>query len=175
MSDIRSISKRLSYWLRHRPDAARLELDQAGWADLAAVRQALGRDSDRLAEVIATNDKQRFELSPDGSRIRARQGHSVPVELDWPNADPPKHLYHGTVERFLAAIRLEGLKPMNRHHVHLSPDPQTAAAVGARRGKAVILKVEAAALAATGQPFFLTANGVWLTGGVPPQFLSDAG
>jgi putative RNA 2'-phosphotransferase len=171
MSDDRSISKRLSYWLRHRPDAAGLELDSAGWTDVAAVRRALGPDADRLAEVVATNDKQRFEFSTDGARIRARQGHSRAVELGWPRVDPPELLYHGTVERFLPAIRSEGLKPMNRHHVHLSPDRQTAAAVGARRGTPVVLVVQAGKLAASGQPFFLTANLVWLTERVPPEYL----
>ncbi len=60
---------------------------------------------------------------------------------------------------------------MKRHHVHLSPDAATAAMVGARRGKPVVLTVRAAVLAATGQPFFLTANRVWLTSCVSPEYL----
>jgi putative RNA 2'-phosphotransferase len=173
--DIKRISKRLSYWLRHAPQAAGLTLDDSGWTGVDEVLAALGRgapmDRAGLEQVVAENDKQRFEISADGCRIRARQGHSVAVEADWPQADPPALLYHGTVERFVDAIMVEGLKPMARHHVHLSPDRQTARVVGARRGKPVVLEVEAGRLAETGQPFFRSGNGVWLTSHVPPGFL----
>ena len=170
----RHLSKTLAYWLRHRPDTASLTLDAQGWTDVRSVLTGLGKagiacDMQRLVEVIDTNDKQRFELSPDGQRIRARQGHSVTVTLDWPRKRPPALLYHGTVERFLGAILAAGLRPMRRHHVHLSPDIETARRVGSRRGKAIVLSVRAAELDRRGQPFFLTSNGVWLTAEVPPD------
>jgi putative RNA 2'-phosphotransferase len=81
-------------------------------------------------------------------------------------------LYHGTVARFLPAIRAEGLKPGNRVHVHLSADEATAAMVGARRGHPVILAIDAARMHAAGHEFFRAANGVWLTASVPPAFIS---
>lgn len=170
------LSKMLSYWLRHRPDAAGLRIDEQGWTDVDAVLAALARSGspagpEQLRTMIVSNDKQRFELSPDGRRIRARQGHSVSVTLDWPSAVPPDLLYHGTVERKLEAILAEGLRPMRRHHVHLSPDLETAMNVGARRGMPVILAVKARELHASGTPFFLTANNVWLVEAVPPQFI----
>jgi putative RNA 2'-phosphotransferase len=174
------LSKLLSLWLRHRPEAAGLALDEAGWADVDAVLAALAASGmtggrGRLEQVIATNDKQRFELSADGTRIRARQGHSVSVALDWPRRDPPPLLYHGTAARFLPAILTEGLKPMKRHHVHLSPDEETARKVGARRGPPAILRVASGRMAAAGEPFFLTANGVWLTARVAPEYIEVAG
>jgi putative RNA 2'-phosphotransferase len=176
MTDAKMISKTLSLWLRHKPDAANLTLDEAGWTDTDSVLAAMAAkridcDWERLLFVVETSDKQRFELSADGARIRARQGHSVEVALDWPQVAPPEWLYHGTVDRFLPAIRAEGLQPMRRHHVHLSPDAATATIVGNRRGDAVILTVRAGALAAAGQAFFLTSNGVWLTDHVPPDHL----
>ncbi|MES2057035.1 MAG: RNA 2'-phosphotransferase [Pseudomonadota bacterium] len=178
MADDRAISKTLSYWLRHRPDAADLTLDGAGWTDVDAVFAALAGqrincDWERLLSVVETNDKQRYELSADSARIRATQGHSITVELDWPRREPPELLYHGTVDRFLTPIRADGLRPMRRHHVHLSPDIATATIVGNRRGKAVILTVRAGDLARSGRAFFLTGNGVWLTDHVPPAFLSE--
>jgi len=170
------LSKTLSYWLRHRPDAAGLVLDEQGWADVGAVVAALARSRtqaglDRLRTMIDRNDKQRFELSPDGQQVRARQGHSVAVALDWPSLVPPDLLYHGTVGRNLDAILREGLRAMRRHHVHLSPDAETARRVGARRGIPVVLGVRARELHACGELFFLTANNVWLVGAVPPQFI----
>jgi putative RNA 2'-phosphotransferase len=170
-------SRALSYWLRHAPEKGGLTLDTAGWASVAGVLAALAREGLETSEVllhavVAENDKSRFELSDDGTRIRARQGHSVAVEGSWEAATPPPVLYHGTVERFLEAIFREGLTKRQRHHVHLSADPQTATQVGARRGEAVILTVDAAAMVADGYAFALSSNGVWLVDAVPPQYLA---
>ena len=178
MATDQDVSKTLSFWLRHRPDAAGLTLDAQGWTDADTVLAALAGekldcDWERLISIVETSDKQRFEMSADGSRIRARQGHSVEVALDWPQVDPPEFLYHGTVERFLPAIRADGLRPMRRHHVHLSPDEATATIVGNRRGTAIILTIRAREMAADGHAFFLTGNGVWLTDHVPAAFLRE--
>jgi putative RNA 2'-phosphotransferase len=176
MADLVRFSKTLSYWLRHRPDEAGLTLDPAGWTSVDDVLGALARaglpaDIDALLRVVEENDKQRFELSPDLQRIRARQGHSVAVELALAPAAPPAVLYHGTVERFLDAIMAEGLRKMRRHHVHLSPTLETAQRVGARRGRAIILEIDATAMSADGAVFFVTENGVWLTESVAPRYL----
>lgn len=176
MRDEVRFSKLLSLWLRHTPEAAGLTLDSQGWTDVDAVLAACAKvgvtcDWQDLLRAVDESDKQRFELSGDAARIRARQGHSVAVELDWPSVPPPDLLYHGTVERFLPAIMAEGLKPMRRHHVHLSPDVDTATRVGQRRGAPVILTVRAADLSRTGQTFYLTTNHVWLTERVAPAFL----
>lgn len=171
----KQISKLLSYWLRHKPEDAGLQLDDAGWTQVDALRDALadrGVDPAKLEAVVSENDKRRFEFSPDGTHIRARQGHSVSVRLDWPVTSPPDYLYHGTVERFLSSILSEGLKPMARHHVHLSPDIETATRVGSRRGSPTILQVAARELAQSGAEFRLTANDVWLVDSVPAKFLS---
>jgi putative RNA 2'-phosphotransferase len=177
MADDVRLSKTLSYWLRHRPAAGSLVLDEQGWTDIDAVLAALSRTGieearEKLQSVVTTNDKQRFELSLDKSRIRARQGHSVPVRLDWPVRTPPELLYHGTVERALPAILEQGLRPMRRHHVHLSPDFESARRVAARRGAPVILAIRASDLHARGTLFYLTANGVWLAEAVPPALLT---
>ena len=84
---------------------------------------------------------------------------------------PPALLYHGTVERFLGSIRESGLKPGERQYVHLSPDAETAAKVGQRRGKPVILTIDAAAMQADGYPFYRAENGVWLTDHVPARYV----
>ncbi|WP_395644755.1 RNA 2'-phosphotransferase [Terricaulis sp.] len=176
MADHVRISKTLSYWLRHKPESAGLALSADGWADVDAVLAALAAqnqpgDVDTLLAVVETNDKQRFELSPDLARIRARQGHSIEIELALAPVTPPNVLYHGTVERFLAAIMADGLRRMGRHHVHLSAELETARRVGARRGDPVILIVDAAAMARDGHVFFVTGNGVWLTEQAPAAYL----
>ena len=173
-------SKFLSLVLRHRPEAIGITLDSAGWVavdTLLAQCRAHDRELTReaLREIVATSPKQRFMLSDDGARIRANQGHSVPVALGYAQAVPPELLFHGTVAAKLAAIRAGGLRKMARHHVHLSPDLATARAVGSRRGRPVILRVAAGRMHADGHVFYLSANGVWLTDEVPPQYLAEEG
>ncbi len=173
---LKARSKSLSYWLRHAPEKGGITLDKEGWAPTTDVLAALNKkglatDGDLLRLVVEENDKQRFELSSDGALIRARQGHSIEVEGAWAAAEPPAKLYHGTVDRFLPSIEQEGLTKQRRHHVHLSPDIQTASKIGQRRGKPVILEVDAKAMRAEGLEFALSANGVWLVETVAPKFL----
>ncbi|WFE36028.1 RNA 2'-phosphotransferase [Micromonospora sp. WMMD975] len=174
--DLVRVSKRMSLALRHRPDRFGLTFDRAGWAPVADLLAALRISRADLDAVVAGNDKQRFavEPGPDGiDRVRANQGHSVPVDLGLTPAVPPGRLFHGTGEAVLTAIRAQGLRRGHRHHVHLSPDVATARRVGARRaGAVVVLSVDAAAMAEHGHLFYRSANGVWLTDTVPPAYLA---
>ena len=125
-----------------------------------------------LACIVAGSDKQRFTLSPCGTRIRAAQGHSVEIDLGLAPQTPPDVLWHGTARRSLASILAEGLKPGSRQQVHLSPDPKTAETVGVRHGKPVVLRVAAGDAHRDGQRFWCAENGVWLTDPLDPRYLS---
>ena len=177
MTDDVRRSKRLSLVLRHRPESVGLVLDPHGWVGVPELLSALARHGlpltrADLERVVRESDKQRFELERHSDRIRARQGHSVQVDLALRPTPPPPVLYHGTPRRNLDSILATGLHRRGRHHVHLSPDVETAARVGARRGKHVVLEVDAAAMTLEGLEFLLTGNGVWLTAHVPARFLS---
>ena len=176
VDDVRT-SRLLARVLRHAPGSVGVTLDGAGWVGVPALLDALAAHGTtvsrpRLERVVARDDKQRFELDPAGDRIRARQGHSVAVDLGLEATPPPSVLYHGTPERHLAAILRQGLHRGARHHVHLSGDVETATRVGARRGRPVVLAVDAGAMARDGHRFFLTGNGVWLTDAVPAHHLA---
>lgn len=173
-----SISKFLSYVLRHRPDEIGITLDLNGWvpiADLLAASAAHGRSITRseLDAVVATNAKARFAISDDGLQIRASQGHSVEVDLGYQPVVPPEVLYHGTARRNLDSIRRHGLLKGCRHHVHLSPDAATARSVGSRHGSPVVLVVRSGAMARDGMKFYRSANGVWLTDTVPYAYIEE--
>jgi len=170
------ISKFLSLVLRHKPDVIGLKLDENGWAlidELICCAAAGGRSLDRelIKEVVATNDKKRFSISPDGKMIRANQGHSINVDLGLSPIMPPTTLYHGTATRFLESILQKGLRSSGRNHVHLSSDHETAVNVGQRHGKPVVLKVESGAMDSDGHVFYRSENGVWLTKLVPAKYL----
>jgi putative RNA 2'-phosphotransferase len=175
----KKISRRLSYVLRHQPESIGIDLAEGGWVDVQTLLGALGREGKSLTlaslqEVVATNDKQRFEFSDDGARIRARQGHSIDVDLGYEPAEPPDLLYHGTAQHSLDSILKTGLNKGQRHHVHLSINKQTMIQVGQRHGQPVLLTIRAAEMYADGHEFFVTGNQVWLTDNVPPQYLSIA-
>lgn len=177
------VSKFLSLILRHQPQAIGISLDKEGWTDidtliananrLGKVRSMLTRAT--LDEVVATNDKKRFEISYDGSQIRAVQGHSTnQVERTFEPKIPPNPLYHGTAKHFLKPIldKGEGLKPQSRHHVHLSATIATAKKVGIRHGRLVVLTVDTEAMLKAGFEFYQAENGVWLVDSVPVDFLA---
>src|SRR5215469_443072 len=169
-------SKFLSLILRHEPERVGLKLDSAGWVNVdellqAASRQGVSLTLDQLKQVVATNDKKRFAFSEDGNRIRASQGHSLEVDLQYKPQVPPDFLYHGTPERFVESIRATGLNKGQRHHVHLSPDTATASKVGQRRGRPVVLKIRAAEMHREGHIFYRSANNVWLVEHVPTRFI----
>ncbi|MFI5486032.1 RNA 2'-phosphotransferase [Micromonospora echinaurantiaca] len=175
-ADLVRLSKRMSLALRHQPGRFGLTLDGAGWVPVGEFLAALRIDRADLDAVVAGNDKQRFALErgPDGvERIRASQGHSIPVDLGLVPVPPPDTLYHGTGAAAVASIRASGLHRGGRHHVHLSPDVETARRVGARRtGAVVVLTIDAAAMARDGHVFYRSANGVWLTDAVPAGYLT---
>jgi putative RNA 2'-phosphotransferase len=172
-------SKFLSLVLRHQPESIGLALDANGWADIDALIARAGVHGvvltrELIAEIVATSDKQRFALDPARNRIRANQGHSVEIDLGLQPIEPPAILFHGTAATTVPAIRAGGLKPGERQHVHLSPDEATAVKVGQRHGKPVVLRVFAGKMWGQGSPFFRSANGVWLTPAVPPEFIEFA-
>ena len=173
---LKKVSKMMSYVLRHRPDEVGIELGGGGWIEIKTLLAALGKSGTSVTRelfdrVVSENDKQRFEISDDGLRVRARQGHSVAVDLGYEPADPPSVLYHGTATRFLDSILASGLVKGERHHVHLSTDKQTMLAVAIRHGKPVMLEIDSAKMQADGYAFYVTGNHVWLTDHVPTAYL----
>ncbi len=150
---------------------------EGGWTDTEILIQKINQngkyhiDRNILEEIVRTDEKQRYSFNADGTKIRANQGHSIPVNLGLTPAEPPELLYHGTAERFLNAISEQGFLPMSRQYVHLSGDEETALKVGKRHGKPYILKIKSGEMRRQGYLFYLSENHVWLTEQVPPEFL----
>lgn len=175
--DTTRLSRTISYALRHAPWEYELELDEAGWVPIEQLIDGLRTErpfaavtEEDIARMIDASPKARFEIV-DG-RIRAFYGHSVPGRIVKRRADPPQHLYHGTVRRFLGVIGRDGLQPMSRQYVHLSRDREMAQVVARRRGDdTVILAIRAAEAATAGVAFYEESNGVWSADFVAPEWL----
>lgn len=169
------LSKALSYWLRHKPEKIGIALDKNGWTDISVLIEKAKPEIDftleELKQVVADSDKQRFAISDDGTKIRANQGHTTEVELTFKEIAAPPVLYHGTVKEAIEGIQKSGLKPMKRHHVHLSKDKETAEKVGSRRGKAIILEIDAMKMQDEGFKFYVSENGVYLADFIPKKYI----
>lgn len=178
MGRLDQLSVFISLVLRHKPDAAGIVLDEHGWANVEELIDGInhtGRKIDItiLEEIVRTDNKQRYSFNEDKTLIRANQGHSVPVDVDLKEKEPPEFLYHGTADRFLKDIMAEGLKPMSRLYVHLSKDIETANKVGKRHGSPVILRVQSGKMKQDGIKFYISENGVWLTKKVDVKYLEQ--
>jgi putative RNA 2'-phosphotransferase len=138
------ISKFLSLILRHNPESIGITLGKNGWASVADIlnRSKLRFSFEELKQVVEQNDKKRFSFNDDLTLIKANQGHSVKIELEFQKIIPPDILYHGTAQHSVKSIQQEGLLKGKRHHVHLSKDVQTASNVGKRHGKLVIFAID---------------------------------
>lgn len=176
MANLTQASKFLALVLRHKPDAACIALDNAGWANVDAMLAGMKKAGttltrEQLDEIVRSDNKGRYVFSEDGNYIRAAQGHSVKVDLGFTPVVPPETLLHGTVDKFLESIRATGLEKRSRQHVHLSTELSTATNVAERRGSAVILKVRSGDMHRDGYHFFQSENGVWLTDHVPVKYI----
>ncbi|GHU02662.1 putative RNA 2'-phosphotransferase [Spirochaetia bacterium] len=172
------LSKFLSLVLRHRPEIIHLNMDSAGWVDMDELITNAGKynniqlNKEIITEIVKTNDKQRFIVDAENSRIRANQGHSINIDLGLEPQTPPPELYHGTAARFIPSIMENGLRPMSRQYVHLSRTIETALTVVKRHGEPVVLSINAKAMYENGYTFYLSENNVWLADHVPREYMS---
>lgn len=168
-------SRFLSMILRHRPEVIGIALDEHGWADVQELLLGMKRthpiDMDILEEIVRTDNKQRYSFNEDKTKIRANQGHSIPVDVELPLVEPPEYLWHGTGEKYVESIGEQGLIAKSRLYVHLSADRETARIVGARHGRPVVYRVQTGQMQKDGFLFYRSVNGVWLTKQVPVRYL----
>ena len=174
--DLQNISRYMSLILRHRPEVISISLDEHGWADVDDMINGIaekneGFNMEILEEIVKTDNKQRYSFNADKTLIRANQGHSVPVDVELDEKEPPESLYHGTGEKYVSSIGTQGLIPKSRLYVHLSSDIDTAKNVGRRHGKEVVYSVTTRKMYQDGYKFYLSVNGVWLTKKVPLEYL----
>ena len=167
-NQITSLSKMLSYILRHHPESIGLKLDNFGYANVDELISNMSKknrvriDFDTLKYIVDTDQKQRYSFNSDFSKIRANQGHSISVDLQLIEKVPPNELYHGTATRFLDSILNEGITKQSRQYVHISSDIKTALKVGKRHGKPVVLILDTLKMYQDGVKFYISDNGVWL-------------
>ncbi len=173
--NLKRISVKLSWLLRHCQEPLYIDFN-GGWADVKTILSVLKTSYpevtlDTIKQIVAEDKKGRYSFDESGTKIRANQGHSIPgVVIEMESPEPPEFLYHGTAAQFLDAIMREGLKPMKRQYVHISPDYETAVKVGSRHGKPVVLQIRARDFKNDGNELYRSSNGVWQAQYIPPEY-----
>lgn len=172
---IKETSKFISLILRHKPSTIGIALDEHGWANVEELIKGISKtqsfDMAMLEEIVSTDEKKRYSFNEDKTLIRANQGHSIPVDVELMQKEPPSVLWHGTGEKYVESIDEIGLIPKSRLYVHLSEDYDTAVKVGKRHGNPVVYKIDTKTMVEDGIFFFISVNGVWLTKEVPIKYL----
>lgn len=174
--NLTNISRYMSLILRHKPDVIEINLDEHGWANVNELIKGIAKNNtgfnmELLEEIVRTDSKQRYFFNDDKTLIRANQGHSIPVDVELEEKEPPEYLYHGTGEKYVKSINRQGLIPKSRLYVHLSKNVKTAESIGERHGRPTVYLVHSGKMYKDGYKFYLSANGVWLTKKVPVEYL----
>lgn len=173
MEDLRvKVSRYMSYLLRHNPQG--LSMDEHGFVNLdklvEKINQRFRVNKIFVLEIVERNGRKRFEVVDN--KIRALYGHTVPVKLEFEEDKTVKVLYHGTTPQAASKILREGLKPMKRKWVHLSPTIEVAREVGMRRTDTpTILEVDVEAARKDGLKFFKATDKVYLCKNVPQKYI----
>lgn len=174
--NLTNLSRYMSLILRHKPEVIGITLDEHGWASVNDLicgieKNNPGFNMDILEQIVRTDSKQRYSFNDDKSLIRANQGHSVNVDVELKEKEPPEYLYHGTGEKYVESINQDGLISKSRLYVHLSKDIKTAENVGKRHGKEVVYRINSGQMYRDGYKFYLSENEIWLTKEVPVKYL----
>ena len=171
-------SRWMAYVLRHNPDRYGLQTDQHGYVDVEefmkiAQRRYPDLDMSRLKQLITSSGATRFELA--GDRVRARYGHSIPVEPVGPPVTPPEQLFYGTDLTRLDALAANGLNPVDRRMLHLSETADEAFSIASHKSEQpAILRIRAREASGAGVSFYLE-GAVYLASFIPPRFLERFG
>lgn len=169
-------SKFLSLILRHKPELIDLKLDEYGYANITELVEKINLyginiDREEVFDIVSSNNKKRFKTK--GDMIRASQGHSIEVNLEYSPKEPPVVLYHGTAINNLESILTNGIIKGSRNHVHLSSNIETAISVGKRHGKPIVLEIDSHKMYEDGFEFYLSDNNVWLSEYIPTIYIKE--
>jgi len=174
--DLTKVSKYLSLILRHKPEVIGITLDKHGWANTKELIEGINKQQDfnmkMLEEIVRNDNKQRYSFNEDKTLIRANQGHSINVDVELEEKEPPEFLYHGTGMKYVGSINRIGLLPKTRLYVHLSETYEIAIEVGKRHGEPKVYQIKAKNMYKDGYKFYLSKNGVWLTKEVSPKYFN---
>jgi putative RNA 2'-phosphotransferase len=172
--DAERFSRWMAYVLRHNPERYGLQPDKHGFVDLDTFIQIAKRrypnvTPEQLREFISLNGAARFEVS--GAQLRARYGHSIPVEPVGPAVEPPEHLFFGTEAAKQDEILAQGLQPVERRNLHLSTTVDEALSIASRKAEQpAVFRILAKEAHQAGVAFYRESS-LYLASRIPAEFI----
>lgn len=173
------ISKFISLVLRHKPDLINIDIDDKGYTDIDSLISNINKykntniTKNDLISIVNNDEKGRYSFNDNITRIRANQGHSINVNIEFEKVIPEHDLYHGTKFSNFNNIKSQGLLKMSRQFVHLSKDINIAADSGKRwKEDLLICKIDTKSMINDGYIFFKSENNVYLIKYIPPEYIT---
>jgi 2'-phosphotransferase len=185
-----SISKKMSYYLRHHIDEISDTVTPDGYVKLSDLlkHKDFVKNNITITDIeyiVTNNDKQRFKLitlEPSKEQmIRANQGHSISdsnifgqidqTKIYTEITEPLPYCVHGTIKKAINDIKKTGLNKMSRTHIHFASEPN--AISGFRASSSVLIHIDMISAMSDGIKFFISDNGVILSEGpIDPKYFS---
>lgn len=178
MPDLRRKRLPLSRVLRHHPCGLSIRPD--GYFkcnEILKLKHFKSSTLEHLQHIVTTDTKMRYSMCEiEGELyIKANQGHSIffsaylndnlmMIKLD---LSAEKYIYHGTDGSVIDLIMKDGLKSMDRIHIHFVTNENPAFQLSGFRSKSnIIITVDMHQAMIAGFDFFQAPNGVILTRGI---------
>ncbi len=161
--------------LRHFPDDLGLAMNQHGWVDVDVLVDTMRTrykwsNKEKLFSIIESDEKGRYEVK--GTKIRARYGHSVDIDLDYDENTLPE-LYYGASREEVDILLEKGIKPIKQRYVHLSTSVEKAREVAKiHSDDPVLLVINAGEAQDDGVTMLSATENIVLSEEIPPQYLS---
>jgi 2'-phosphotransferase len=180
VNELVSISKTMTWILRHKAIDLGLKVDSSGWVSVDSILlldEMKGVDENLVKKIVGDDSKKRFEIKTENGTlmIRAVQGHSKGFENILNDSEslseikmPLKVCVHGTTKKAWELIKQEGLKCMERLHMHFATgEPGDNEVIsGMRKDCKVMIYVNMKSAMDDGIKFYLSKNNVILTNGI---------
>lgn len=171
------LSKYIIWVLRHGIVDCKLKINSEGYIlvdDLLSLNKLKSCSINDIKIIVKDDNKNRFNLKDSNGKlyIRANQGHSMQIgklindsELLEEIINPLPMLIHGTNTKAYNDIKVSGLNPMNRKHIHfatgLPNDPKVKS--GIRYTSKVLIFIDMVNALSDGKKFYKSTNGVVLS------------
>lgn len=183
MNKIERASRKLTQILRHQIIFYNLQVDNRGFVKLDDIlnlklKELINITYDDICNIVESNEKKRLELETIDNiiYIRATQGHNNIVgsfindeealeKIEYPTNI--KYIYHGTQHEHISSILNNGLKKMNRKHIHFVENINKKEQIsGFRKKSDSIICVDINKCLSDGIVFYKSSNDVILTEGI---------
>ncbi len=181
--EVDALSRILAGMLRHFPERYGIRLNDHGWVRIGIIIPVIkvqGRYFNWLTQkhieaLVKTDPKERYEINENGE-IRARYGHTIPVNLDdMPTDGIPEKLYYQTTAEEFDFIKETGISPSDKTWIHLSKTYRQAYISGLFHvDDPLVVEINTAEVIESGMPIYRATDDIFVVARIPPEFVRES-